>query len=903
MKRRSPIIIAGLLALVALIFSVPAVLIKDVYREWAASHKALYQYIEPVDSVSFRFNGLVNLIDARLFSNSDPGLSPVHIFVAEQRLRALQNDLPRSVKKWQRGKMLYPDGTLQNVQVRHRGDNPFNWLYLKKSWRLKTRKERMLGNVRAFNLIAPQDPVFIDTHFYLRLAQNCGLLASDSRLVELFLNGKTLGVHTEIARLDENFLRNNQIMPVNLYKGEQRMSERRFGLEFDLYSGPALWSKVALNNYTLDPAAPDSPTDMSDLSYILRTTQEAIADEKAFKRLRNIVDWDYWAKFAAYEILAQHSYDGLHNNRLIADIWRGQVKPIPVDPQATRISSPKKVKLHQFGSRHGILDRLERAPAFRMATVQKLAELLRSGCLEKTTGEMQALLPGLLASLSRDPAVYQTLGKRSYWAFDPEAEIRSFLKGHEMVARELARRLSEPAPINWSAEPGKLQIISGSLVPQGAWIASVEPQGDLPADLEVWWDRDGDDAISANDVRLPISIVEGVLHINAGFAGNFRRQSSVPEMRIENYGSMPDIQPATFRLLFSRNDIEITRLAVKTSSGTIGQSRAHSTSFSPNALNHPVFFEDKPPEPFVYSGLVSVEDMTIVDRPVKVMAGTVFQMSEGASIIFRGRTVMSGTPEDPIRFEPATKNKRWGVVGLQGSGANRSILRHVKFKGGTGASVGLTRFIAMLSVHNTTDILLDSLELTDNAVEDDMLHVIYSDNVTIRNIRMTGAMADAIDIDISTVTMVGGHIEGSGNDAIDLMSSDVTIRDVRLVGNGDKGVSIGEASQVKISGVNLLANDIGVQSKDGSIAVIERSQFDHNRIQLSAFQKNWRYGGGGRIGVSDASFIAANGAGAFSADPQSRIDLGNSTLSGPAQVEGIVIRDGRPIPQSQRWTP
>ena len=403
MRRRSPVIIAGLLTLLALIFSIPAVLIKDVYREWAASHKALYQYIRPVDIVSFRLKGLVNLIDARFFGSPDPGLSQVHIFVSEQRLRALQNDLPRSVKKWQWGQMLYPDGSLQNIQVRHRGDNPFNWLYQKKSWRLKTRKERMLGNVRAFNLIAPQDPVFIDTHFYLRLAQNCGLLASDSRLVELFLNGKTQGVHTEIVRLDENFLRNNQIMPINLYKGEQRMSERRFGLEFDLYSGAALWSKVSLNNYTLDPAAADLLTDMSDLSYILRTTQEAIADQDAFNRFRNIVDWDYWAQFAAYEILAQHSYDGLHNNRLIVDIWRGQVKPLPVDPQATRISSPEDVKLYQFGSRHGILDRLERAPAFRMATVQKLKEFLQNGCLERTTSEMRALLPGLLASLSRDP--------------------------------------------------------------------------------------------------------------------------------------------------------------------------------------------------------------------------------------------------------------------------------------------------------------------------------------------------------------------------------------------------------------------------------------------------------------------------------------------------------------------
>ena len=85
-----------------------------------------------------------------------------------------------------------------------------------------------------------------------------------------------------------------------------------------------------------------------------------------------------------------------------------------------------------------------------------------------------------------------------------------------MIAKELARRLSEPAPVTWSAEPGKLMIVSGSPVPQGAWIASLKQDSELPADLEIWWDRDGNDAISADDVRLPVSIDEGALHIGAG---------------------------------------------------------------------------------------------------------------------------------------------------------------------------------------------------------------------------------------------------------------------------------------------------------------------------------------------------------------------------------------------------
>ena len=41
-----------------------------------------------------------------------------------------------------------------------------------------------------------------------------------------------------------------------------------------------------------------------------------------------------------------------------------------------------------------------------------------------------------------------------------------------MIAKELARRLSEPAPVTWSAEPGKPNDRRRKSRPtEGAWIA------------------------------------------------------------------------------------------------------------------------------------------------------------------------------------------------------------------------------------------------------------------------------------------------------------------------------------------------------------------------------------------------------------------------------------------------
>ena len=45
------------------------------------------------------------------------------------------------------------------------------------------------------------------------------------------------------------FLRRNKIMPVNLYKGEQRLTESLIGVENNLFNNPGAWKKLAYFNH------------------------------------------------------------------------------------------------------------------------------------------------------------------------------------------------------------------------------------------------------------------------------------------------------------------------------------------------------------------------------------------------------------------------------------------------------------------------------------------------------------------------------------------------------------------------------------------------------------------------------------------------------------------------------
>ena len=121
-------------------------------------------------------------------------------------------------------------------------------------------------------------------------------------------------------------------------------------------------------------------------------------------------------------------------------------------------------------------------------------------------------------------------------------------------------------------------------------------------------------------------------------------------------------------------------------------------------------------------------------------------------------------------------------------------------------------FSGMINLHDSQDIVVDGLVARRNVVSDDLIHVIYVDNFLFSNFRLQGARSDAIDVDVSNGVIRKGFIEGSGNDALDFMASDAFVSDVVLIRSGDKGISVGEKTNILIKSTRLSQNKIGVET-------------------------------------------------------------------------------------------
>ncbi|HIE83066.1 MAG TPA: hypothetical protein EYQ00_04105, partial [Dehalococcoidia bacterium] len=149
-------------------------------------------------------------------------------------------------------------------------------------------------------------------------------------LVELFINDESQGIYHEMEHIDESFLRNSKLMPVNIYKGEQLNREKQITIATNLFDNPRLWSKVSSFNQL-------PKTDFSDFEHVLELIRRAETSDSALARLKLVARYDDWARFSAFQTLVQSWHNSIiANMRIVSDPWKGSVRPVIHDTTSLR---------------------------------------------------------------------------------------------------------------------------------------------------------------------------------------------------------------------------------------------------------------------------------------------------------------------------------------------------------------------------------------------------------------------------------------------------------------------------------------------------------------------------------------------------------------------------------------
>ncbi len=225
---------------------------------------------------------------------------------------------------------------------------------------------------------------------------------------------------------------------------------------------------------------------------------------------------------------------------------------------------------------------------------------------------------------------------------------------------------------------------------------------------------------------------------------------------------------------------------------------------------------------------------------VSIPPGTHLKMTKEGSIISHSPLHLRG----PITIEgdPQFGN---GLV-VSGAGGP-SIFRQVRFLNLSPSSTfSKNHQITGAITFYEAPVEISNCEFVSNSKGDDYLNIVRS-AFSIKQSTFLNIFADAIDIDFSEGSISNSRFMQIGTrdnngDAIDLSGSILNLTDIRINHVSDKGLSIGESSQVEAKMIDIKGAQIGIAVKDSSLFTGNEIKIEDCKTGIAGYLKKSIYG-------------------------------------------------------------
>jgi len=268
----------------------------------------------------------------------------------------------------------------------------------------------------------------------------------------------------------------------------------------------------------------------------------------------------------------------------------------------------------------------------------------------------------------------------------------------------------------------------------------------------------------------------------------------------------------------------------------------------------------------------TIQDLTIPSGVVLTIdEGVEIRMCEQGNILVEGQFIINGSKGNPVQIIPHSSvgDNRWGAICFN-SAIDTSTISHLRLNGASTGPDPVIQQGAISSIYS--NIILNHVEIAD------VKYPVYAEggsiiinsssitcdftcdyvnvkggNVLIENSIFYGSQAqdtDAIDLD----NIIDGIIRnnriydftGSNSDGIDIgeSSEGILIATNLIYHAKDKGISIGQGSDVTLDRNLIIGCNNGIAVKDNSEALVLNNTFVNNDTTISCYEKNEGAGGG-----------------------------------------------------------
>ena len=335
----------------------------------------------------------------------------IQLQISSRSKDSLNNGLKKNSLNYITGFIKFDDeDNLLKVGLKYRNKRLWNDSLMHKSWGIKTSKKERVGGYRKANLIRLKSKYLLNSHLGYLLADKMGLFSPKSEILYMSMNSQRDGLRLFVPQVDESFLREQHLMPTDIYVGKILSAEDMLKGDFSqkkTFLNPAFWKKAACNNhYPCESKAP----------------LEALLNFEDNAPLK-MIDVKQFAVLAVYLELIDAVQT--HNWVLYYDAYREKFLPIVLDPVAWW--KPVDLSSESFTEPSGVLmAELHKSKSF-LIEKEKALKAFRVGIYDDFIAAMDIEIEKLLTKISDNSGYFDN---RSTWVSyeDAKIEIEHFRK-------------------------------------------------------------------------------------------------------------------------------------------------------------------------------------------------------------------------------------------------------------------------------------------------------------------------------------------------------------------------------------------------------------------------------------------------------------------------------------------
>ena len=686
------------------------------------------------------------------------------------------------------------------------------------SLRIKHKKTgNYLDSMREFSLITFKDDLDTSTISINKIASDYGLLSPHGKMVILKINNITIGQFMMVEHHDKEwFEKRHQITNFTMLKSNDDWDRK----ENTSGSAHISESDKVIENKEFKTTSLQYDVAIGALDNLLR-----FVDEKNIIGIKSLIDQDYAARFLALNVLANNSHPLTGDNlRYVYDHTRGNFKFIfriedtikPIKKSLIDFNSSWFTSYPYYSSNMDLFKILIQDSSFRNLRDKYLIELVR------------------------DKKSIMKMARNTYTDnYQVQLSSNSSLRRYNFNKKNYLQTISE-----------NIDKISNYLNYSKVFIT-----------IENDFNNSGKRKIRVlNDGFVPLNLKEIVLESpdleNIKKLDNFLIES--PDLN----DKLKEIRAIQTVYLESNKKIKkisllnkITNKPVSNDDIYINHLKNLDISLTKDNLDilikNNIIFEVKNNELHIKKGNYKINEDIIFPShlPIVINSGTVFLISPKKTILFKSNLTLKGTSFDPIIVKRLDQESPFGTMAIIGKTKKIDVkISNLHIEGGSEGFLGGVTFLGQLSIHNANVSMQDSL--IKNSSSDDGMNIRNS-SILIENSTFIDNFADQVDLDFCTGEVSNNsfiisnqnksRLRDSNGDGLDLSGSKVNLNKNTFTNFADKGVSIGENSNILAIKNSFFDNSSAMTVKDGSSLYSISNIFKSNNFDYSIYIKKRFY--------------------------------------------------------------